>query len=585
MVLTTVEINDFRSIKNLIIPIEKGLMALVGANEHGKTNIIDALWLLNFNNKFNVDDIRKPEDPNEFDKLDCFITFTIDFPTSERRKIFVENIMSDSDGNSKNETIYLQKQSVRLKRKFSFNNIEQIIVLDQDISDTEENSQALGEKIIEFVRNEYSKKIFRFQTFDDRLEKRILKSIVVGKQNDIVNGLIKLAGLEGKESDLFNDSSLARQLLEKGGEKLTEELSKLWIQGKEDDINIKLNYSPDGNYLVVEIRDENTYGDVESRSRGFQFFISFILKFFNYFDGALAGYILLIEEPGIFLHPRGQKDLLRYLEKLGEKNQIIYSTHSPFMLNKFSTYRIRVVSKTKKEGTKIDLKPYRKNWKPVRDTLGIVLGDSFFYAEKNLLVEGVSDKLYITSLLLYAIKKEGLLINSDLLSLIDSGGSSNIPAMSQLVHSEDREFIILLDSDKAGNEAKKKLLHKDFINSGLIIEIGDFKAGAQTIEDVLPIEVFRDAVNDYIHELLANETITPKKEFKEYNITAKTKRINQLEKYLDENFEIKSISKLNIARHFEYNLETRMEEDKPISDIKESLDLLGELISKLELNQ
>lgn len=284
--------------------------------------------------------------------------------------------------------------------------------------------------------------------------------------------------------------------------------------------------------------------------------------FRDYYDGSLENNILLLEEPGLFLHPRGKKDLLIYLEELSKSNQVIYTTHSPYSLNRLANFRIRVISKTKTEGTKVDLKPFRRNWKALRDSLGMVLGDSFYYADKNLLVEGSSDKLYLTTLLIVANKLRVTNADLNLLSILDSGGCSNVPTMAQLVHSEGRPFAILLDSDGKADEAyrvleRRKILDEKDNNEKSLVSVAEkvfrvkkYKKGALTIEDLLPLDFYRKAVNEYIEELVSDQTIEGN--IKTYNTSAKYDRLNRLKKWLSEKFQLeKGISKLNIARHFD----------------------------------
>jgi predicted ATP-dependent endonuclease of OLD family len=82
------------------------------------------------------------------------------------------------------------------------------------------------------------------------------------------------------------------------------------------------------------------------------------------------------------------------MEDLAIKNQLIYTTHSPFMINRDFPQRVRLVSKGR-EGTKIDSKAYRDNWKPLRRSIGLVIGDLFFFNDSSLIVEVPSKKIPI----------------------------------------------------------------------------------------------------------------------------------------------------------------------------------------------
>jgi predicted ATP-dependent endonuclease of OLD family len=88
----------------------------------------------------------------------------------------------------------------------------------------------------------------------------------------------------------------------------------------------------------------------------------------------------------LHLHPAGQKDLARLIENLSIKNQVVYTTHSPFMINREYPERVRVVTK-EEIGTQIDTDAYRDNWKPLRQSIGLTVGDLFFFSNKGVLLE------------------------------------------------------------------------------------------------------------------------------------------------------------------------------------------------------
>ncbi len=73
-------------------------------------------------------------------------------------------------------------------------------------------------------------------------------------------------------------------------------------------------------------------------------------------------YIYVFDEPGVFLHQKGQKDLLSVFEQLAQATQIVYATHSLFMLNQNFPERHRLITKSK-DTTLVDSKPYRANWR------------------------------------------------------------------------------------------------------------------------------------------------------------------------------------------------------------------------------
>ena len=335
----------------------------------------------------------------------------------------------------------------------------------------------------------------------------------------------------------------------------------------------RLRVSNDGNFLNIDIEDSNTYGDVSTRSRGFLFFLSFILKFKEYHDGDLKEFIFLIDEPGIFLHPRGQKDLLLYLEDLSEFNQLIYTTHSPFMINRLNNFRVRVISKDKEAGTQVDVKPYIHNWKSLRTSLGMMLNDSFYYADNTLIVEGPADRLYLITLLEFFHKKEIIKSDLNILSIIDSGGAPNVPTMVQMVKSEERPLVVFIDSDTQGNRAKKAVLKRG-IREEEIRQVGNFRNGAITTEDLLPRKYLNKAINLYISELVDEDLLEkPEKEFAFEGDGV----VDELKKHLGGT----EISKLNIARHFDEIISEIQSDEfkrKEFADIEKVIEWVSNLL-------
>ena len=128
------------------------------------------------------------------------------------------------------------------------------------------------------------------------------------------------------------------------------------------------------------------------------------------------------------------------------------------MINRLNNFRVRVISKDKEVGTQVDVKPYIHNWKSLRTSLGMMLNDSFYYADNTLIVEGPADRLYLITLLKLFHKKGVIKSDLNILSIIDSGGVSNVPTMAQIVKSEGRPLVVFIDSDTQGNNAKKSSL-------------------------------------------------------------------------------------------------------------------------------
>ena len=179
-------------------------------------------------------------------------------------------------------------------------------------------------------------------------------------------------------------SARGRRALEEASRIITEQLRRVWSQ--EPSIEVKLNVN--GRALYIDFSDSTTVFDTpESRSLGFRWYLSFYVNFLaQTFEAQANEYLFLFDEPGIHLHPAGQKDLMKVLEELALKNQVVFTTHSPFMIDRQFPERVILVVKDK-NGTRIDHQAYRDHWKPLREEIGLKVGDLFFFSDSSIIVE------------------------------------------------------------------------------------------------------------------------------------------------------------------------------------------------------
>ncbi|WP_260396761.1 ATP-dependent endonuclease [Variovorax sp. KBW07] len=167
--------------------------------------------------------------------------------------------------------------------------------------------------------------------------------------------LCKAAGLDLQQlQDLLekNDQATRHQLVNRAGSVVTAEIRRLW-----KDRPLKVRFNLDGPHLDTLVSDPNDAYEVEvnldERSRGFQWFFSFYVAFFADTKGGRAeDAILLLDEPGLHLHPHSQADLLAHFEK-DFGNQIVYTTHSPFMVPTHRVDAVRTASLDQVRGTTV----------------------------------------------------------------------------------------------------------------------------------------------------------------------------------------------------------------------------------------
>ena len=133
------------------------------------------------------------------------------------------------------------------------------------------------------------------------------------------------------------------QLANRAGAVVTAEIRRLW-----KDRHLTIRFDLDEHHMNTLVSDPTATYPVEvnldERSRGFKWFFSFYMTFAADTQGGSAeNAILLLDEPGLYLHAMSQADLLRHFED-DFKNQIIYTTHSPFMVPTHNLDAIRTVN-------------------------------------------------------------------------------------------------------------------------------------------------------------------------------------------------------------------------------------------------
>jgi len=278
-------------------------------------------------------------------------------------------------------------------------------------------------------------------------------------QFEFMQGIFHQAGLWEHRKNVFAQNDTTSRKLKEASTTLTKVLNDTWKQGSE----LKWIFEhtgTNGDHIGIRIEDpaiQGRYTRPSLRSSGFKtYFLLSMIIYARTQKHPSDTHIYLFDEPGTYLHPAAQLDLQRSFETIADQAQIFYTTHSLFLVSKNYPQRNRVVSKTA-DGTKIDQKPFSKNWKSVRDSLGILLSNNFLIAEKTLFVEGPSDIIY----LLDAIKKlkatQKIDIDLNDLSIVDAGDSQNYSAMAKIMLSEGRNIVALLDGDASGKRLKAQL--------------------------------------------------------------------------------------------------------------------------------
>jgi len=294
-------------------------------------------------------------------------------------------------------------------------------------------------------------------------------------------------------------------LLRSAAGELTKSFKKWWQQG-----NYIFSFEADGSHFRINVSDELRPESIEleGRSRGLQWFFSFFLIFLVETKQGHANAILLLDEPGLSLHPLAQYDLATFFRKLSEDNQLIYTSHSPFLVDMDNLANVKAVYVDKSTGrTKVssnlryDEADAAKSIYPVHAALGLTVSDTLLLGFIPVLVEGPSDQIYLTMIKRY-LNSKGKLLNNRELVFIPVGGVRGMAPVTKLVMSRDNDLpYVLLDSDKAGKEYVKQLLtgmYKE--QKDKVLEVSTFLDDKEyEIEDLLPTKNFIEIVDRTFH--------------------------------------------------------------------------------------
>ncbi len=285
-------------------------------------------------------------------------------------------------------------------------------------------------------------------------------------------------------------------LLESASYHLTGDWIEWWDQRHHE-----LKIEADGEDLILKVSDDKNPWKVpfQERSKGFQWFFSFYLTFLVESQKAHHGAILLLDEPGLHLHIRAQQKLIGFFRRVSSANQVIYSTHSPFMVDPDHLDNVRTVylsedPTTKRSFTKVSIGTEPEGdadtLLPLQAAFGYELAQTLFIGRRVLLVEGITD-YWLLKALSTTLATAGRHALAEDVVLVFAGGTSHMmPLVSLFIRPdrEDQELVVLLDADKAGlNKASQ--LKRDLMPGGkgvALISDADLLAIPDTeVEDVL----------------------------------------------------------------------------------------------------
>jgi ABC-type cobalamin/Fe3+-siderophores transport system ATPase subunit len=265
---------------------------------------------------------------------------------------------------------------------------------------------------------------------------------------------------------------------------LTQRVKANWRQNQHLKLVVRIESvlakgSPANVKRYLQFRVDDTRHDFSSRldrrSTGFRWFVSFIASFFEF--EANKNIVLLLDEPGLSLHARAQKDLLDAIDtNLTKGRQVIYTTHSPFMVRTEALERVRIVEDKGPVLGSVTTNDAGKTSDPdtlfpLQAALGYDIAQSLFIGNRNVLLEGTADFIFLNvfSSLFSGSGRAVIPGNSRLLPV---GGATNLPTFLALL-GDKLDVVVVLDGDAQRQKIDAAIV-EGRLSSSRVLNIAQF---------------------------------------------------------------------------------------------------------------
>jgi predicted ATP-dependent endonuclease of OLD family len=548
----TAHITRYRSVEDSEeFVIEPDVTCLVGKNESGKTNILQALYRLN-----PVDESVAPDEVVDFPawlaqqrrqrperEMIPMVTATFRYDDKEAARIEKDlgpdalttpefTVAAGYRSNSKKFTHHYDEPAIVkwLCSKLNLpadtmacvNDQTTVAALAQILMNREVSTPAdaearrLAERIEgwpnvdDYLTNTYALPLMpKFVYFDEYnlipTEVHIPNLVRGDRSREPTPGeravfsLLKMASIEPLE---FHQPGRERQIraLENVSNTISDEVYQYWTQNQ--DLEVRMDFRDEEQVGELQIRVYNRRHRISlpfsEQSRGFMWFFSFF-AYFNELEEAQHKLILLLDEPGMSLHGRAQRDLLRLIdERLAPYHQVLYTTHSPFMVSADHFHRVRTVIDRERSGTKVSADIFRADEDtafPLLTAMGIEISQTLFIGAYTLLVEGPSDIIYLDVLSHLAKSRQQPGLDPRWVK-VSVGGSGKLSTFVALLRANKLRVAALIDSSTKDVGTIKRLRGNSHFDMNNLVEVGEFTDNKDAdIEDLFEHEFYLKLVN------------------------------------------------------------------------------------------
>jgi len=448
--ISEVRIQNFRNIHDTGFVKLENVTTLIGKNESGKTSTLEAINSFSEDYRYTNLDLSNSTSDVESNEKIPIITLRFEL-TDQLVEEFYPQISKESE------------TPLEITRtKYFDNSYESHIEADVDKDEMELPTP----------------NILYYDSYSFISDKATIEQINSGERDTFQN-LLDLGDISIED---FDESPLTQfNTIEQAENRIEDQLNKAWSQ-KSLNVNLNWNNSEQTVHLLIQDQlnpdsavDERPLTYPSQRSEGFQWFLSFYINLLAESNSSdLESKVLLLDDPAVYLHPEGKRDWLASINNIGKNEQVVFSSHSPYLIDKRYPSRIRAVEDTPRGGTKIREDIFESDshtLEPLRNALGINLGSSPFISRRQLLVEGPTEYYVVTAVANYfsqALDRD--LFGWQEVSVMPVRGASNVVGQASWLESEGIDYAIMLDSDGAGQDVHERIqTHNPDIDSDRVV--------------------------------------------------------------------------------------------------------------------
>lgn len=335
--------------------------------------------------------------------------------------------------------------------------------------------------------------------------------------DEVFLAFLEYAGTSLEEIIGLNVYEAIKARVEAASIKISKQIFQYWSQNRHLKVEFSAEPGREGDEpplntgLVIRTRIHNKLHDMtvpfDDRSAGFTWFFSFLVLF-SQVEKNQGNVVILLDEPGLNLHGKAQADLVRFIyEKLKGSHQVIYSTHSPFMVPTHDLASVRTVEDVVKFESNGDFKVFgtkvgdetlstdRDTLFPLQGALGYEITQSLFVGPHTLVVEGPSDILYLNCISEELKRRKRVKLDSRW-TLCPSGGVEKVAAFISLFGGNKLHVAVLTDFADGQRNKIEALRRSRLLSDGHVFTTSDFCSQSESdIEDLLGPETYVDLVN------------------------------------------------------------------------------------------